>query len=174
MNLKKLKFFGVIMDFILAFPLHFLYDLIPCFLTSIIAPVNESIWEHMKIIFGAIMLSSLIQKLIMKRKKMKYNDFHFASFVSAILSIIIFLIIYLPIYYRFGEHLPITLIIMLITFIIAEVIAIKIINLKDLKQEKLTIVYVLLIYVIFGLLTYFPPHKDLFFCSKDLVYGIKK
>ena len=110
----------------------------------------------------------------MKKKKMKYNNFHFASFVSAILSILIFLIIYLPIYYRFGEHLPITLIIMLITFIIAEYITIKIINLKDLKQEKLTIVYVLLIYLIFGLLTYYPPHKNIFFCPKNLIYGIKK
>ena len=51
MSLKKLKILGVIMAFLLCFPLHFLYDKIPSFITSIISPVNESIWEHMKILF---------------------------------------------------------------------------------------------------------------------------
>lgn len=31
--------------------LHFLYDLIPCVITAPFAPVNESIWEHLKLIY---------------------------------------------------------------------------------------------------------------------------
>ena len=174
MNLKKFKILGIVLSFSLAFPLHFLYDLIPCFLTSIIAPVNESIWEHMKILFGAIIISSLIQKLILDFKKIQCNNFCFASLISGILSIIIFLIIYLPIYYIQGEYLPLTLILMLITFIICQEIKQRIINLKDLKQEKLTIIYILIIYLIFGILTYYPLHNDLFFCHKNLIYGINK
>ena len=59
MSLKKLKIIGIVLAFLLAFPLHFLYDTFPSFITSIITPVNESIWEHMKIIFGSILFSLL-------------------------------------------------------------------------------------------------------------------
>ena len=31
--------------------LHFLYDFLPCPVTALIAPVNESIWEHLKLIY---------------------------------------------------------------------------------------------------------------------------
>jgi hypothetical protein len=31
--------------------LHFLYDLLPCPLTALFAPVNESIWEHLKLVY---------------------------------------------------------------------------------------------------------------------------
>ena len=63
MSLKKLKTLGVIMAFVICFPLHFLYDKAPNFITSIISPVNESIFEHMKIIFGSILISGLSQEL---------------------------------------------------------------------------------------------------------------
>ena len=56
MKLKNLKLLGVILAFLFCFPLHFLYDKVPSFITSIISPVNESIWEHMKILFGSIIL----------------------------------------------------------------------------------------------------------------------
>ena len=61
MKLKILKIFGIILAFFLCFPLHFLYDKLPCFITSIIAPVNESIWEHMKILFGSIIISGVVK-----------------------------------------------------------------------------------------------------------------
>ena len=172
MYIKKLKIIGVILAFIIAFPLHFLYDIFPCFLISIIAPVNESIWEHMKIIFGSIILSGIIQSIIIKKRKIKYNNFYFSNYISAILAIIIFLIIYLPIYYLIGEHIILTLLLMLSTFIIAEYISIKIIQKHDYKQNRNTIIYILLTYILFGLLTYFPPHLNIFFCPKNLKYGI--
>ena len=31
--------------------LHFLYDLLPNCLTALISPVNESVWEHLKLLF---------------------------------------------------------------------------------------------------------------------------
>ncbi len=30
---------------------HFLYTLLPCPLTGILAPVNESVWEHLKLLY---------------------------------------------------------------------------------------------------------------------------
>ena len=121
MKLKVLKIFGIILAFFLCFPLHFLYDRLPCFITSIIAPVNESIWEHMKILFGSIIISGVVQKIIIKLKKETFKNVCISNYIAAITSIIIFLIIYLPIYNIIGEKLIITIIIMLITIIISEI-----------------------------------------------------
>ena len=63
MSLKKLKILGIIIAFLSCFLLHYLYELLPCFVVSIFAPVNESIFEHMKIIFSSILLSGVIQKI---------------------------------------------------------------------------------------------------------------
>lgn len=169
MNLKKLKIIGVIMAFFLAFPLHFLYDKAPSFITSIIAPVNESIIEHMKILFGSILASGVIQKIIVKIKHLSYKNICISNIIAGVCSVPIFLFIYLPIYYTIGEFFPLTIFIMFIVIIISQVITYYITNKnKDLKMENLAVIFVILIYISFGLLTYFPPKVDLF---KDPLTG---
>lgn len=174
MKLKKLKILGVIIAFLLAFPLHFLHDKFPTFITSIIAPVNESIAEHMKILFGAILFSGIIQKIIVLVKKSPYKNICISNIIAAVSSIPIFLIIYLPVYYSIGENLPLTIFIMFIVIVISQIITYYIVNInKDFKVENLAIVFVIIIYTIFGLLTYYPPKNRLFKDPLTNSYGIK-
>ncbi|MEG2620597.1 MAG: DUF6512 family protein, partial [Bacilli bacterium] len=123
MNLKKLKIGSVVLAFLLSFPLHFIYDKFPCFISSIFFPVNESIWEHMKILFGALMIVGVIEHFLFTRKKVVGNNACFANFTVAILSIPMFLAMYLPVYHLIGEQMPITLSIMLITYFFCEIIS---------------------------------------------------
>ncbi len=175
MSLKKLKMLGVIMAFVICFPLHFLYDKVPNFITGIISPVNESIFEHMKIIFGSILISGIIQKIIVKVKHLNYKNVCISNVISSLLSVFIFLIIYLPIYYIIGEIFPLTIFLMLIVIIISRVITIYIINIKkDLKMENLAIILVIIIYSLFTYLTYNPLKCDLFRDPINNIYGIKK
>lgn len=39
--------------------LHFLYVWLPCSFTAVFSPVNESLWEHVKIIFWPFLLGAL-------------------------------------------------------------------------------------------------------------------
>ena len=174
MNKKHLKIFGTILAFCLCFPLHFIYNKFPNFLTSIFTPVNESIWEHMKILFGSIILSGVIQKIIVILKKENINNMCFSNFIAALTSIPIFLIIFLPIYFIIGENLIVNIILMLITIIIGEFIAYKITDIKNLKLENVTILLVIIVYTIFGILTYYPPNNYLFFELDPSVCGIQK
>jgi len=162
MNIKKLKILGVLLAFLLSFIFHFVYDLFPNFITSIFFPVNESIWEHMKIIFGSILVSGVIQKIIVIKKKLNYNNICISNVIVAFLSILIFLIMFIPMYLLIGENLPITLIIMLITYIISQILSIYIIKKEDMNKENFAILLVIIIYIIFGILTYFPPNNNLF------------
>ena len=40
--------------------LHFLYDLVPCPLTALFAPVSESIWEHSKLVYWPGLAAALL------------------------------------------------------------------------------------------------------------------
>lgn len=173
MNKKILKIIGVIIAFILCFPFHFLYDKFPCFLTSMFAPVNESIWEHMKLLFGSIIVSGIIQKLIIIYRKEKVNNICFSNFIGALLSIPIFLILFLLIYFIIGENFILTISIMLLTIILSEIISYKIMNQKDFNMENKTIIFVIIIYSIFTLLTYFPLKNVLFIDPTNNTYGIR-
>ena len=174
MSKKKLKIIGTIIAFLLCFPLHFLYDKFPNFITSVFGPVNESIWEHMKILFGGILLSGVIQKIIAIVKKENYNNICFSNFVAGIVSIPIFLVLFLPVYYVIGENMPVTIFIMFIAIVIAEVVSYLIMKKHDLGLEKITIFFVIIMYIIFTFLSYFPPRTEIFLDPKEEIYGINK
>ena len=42
---------------------HFLYTLLPCPLTAVLAPVNESVWEHLKLLYFPPLTVGLIMSL---------------------------------------------------------------------------------------------------------------
>lgn len=50
-KLKKYSIIGVFVIFALAAFWHFLFELIPSTLTAVISPVNESVWEHVKLFY---------------------------------------------------------------------------------------------------------------------------
>ena len=118
MNLCKSRIISVIGIFILCFISHFIYNLLPCSLTAIFFPVNESIWEHMKMIFTSIIIYGIIDYIILNKFKIKYNNFFLNLFVTALISIPIYLSIYLPIYYKIGENMFINIGLMLLVIII--------------------------------------------------------
>lgn len=174
MSKKKLKILGFIISFILCFPIHFLYERLPSFTTSIIAPVNESIFEHMKILFTSIIVSGIIQKIIVIKSNLGYKNVCFSNVVSGILSIPIFLVMFMPVYNAIGKNFPITIIIMLIALLLSYIIGYYILKInKDLKLENLSIFIVIIVYLIFGSLTYYPIKNEFFKDPISNIYGIK-
>ena len=172
LNLKKLKIINVVIFFALSFLWHFVYDLIPNFVTAIFFPVNESIWEHMKIIFGVIIFGSLISLILMQKFKIKYNNFYVEIIIIAILGVIFYLAIFIPLYNIFGENMFISITLMLITYIVMEFIGYKILLLDELNIKILPIILIILSYILFALLTFYPPHYSIFFDETKLIYGI--
>ena len=128
----------------------------------------------MKILFTSIILSGVIQKIIVILKKEKINNICFSNFIGAISSIPIFLVMFLPIYYIIGENMIVAITIMLLSIIIAEIISYIIMNKEDFKFENKTIFFVITVYIIFTILTYYPLEIDLFMDPKTHTYGINK
>ena len=123
MNLKKIKIINIFLLLILSIIAHNIYNYFPNILTAIFFPINESIFEHLKIIFTTILLTGISDYIILKLNNIKYNNFNFQLFFTAFISIFIFLLIHLPIHYLLGEYLLLTIILLLITYIISQIIS---------------------------------------------------
>lgn len=172
MDLKKVKIVSIFGMFILCFLTHFLYNFFPNTLFSIFFPVNESIWEHMKMMTSSILIWSILEYFLYKKFRVNHNNFILSLFLEVCLSIIIFLIIYLPIYHFTGSIFILNLIVLFISLYFVNIISYYILALRDLHKELLGIVGIILLYIIFGILTYNPPFNYIFFDKMENKYGI--
>lgn len=173
MNLKKIKIIAVFGIYILACIFHFGYDLLPCSLTAIFFPVNESIWEHQKLLFTSVIMYGIVDYILINKFKIKCNNFFTSLFVSALTIIPIFLLIYLPIYYKIGPKLWLNFGVMGIAIIISQIISYFIMKSKTCNiLNKISLVLIVLSYIVFAYLTYYPIKSKLFFDTQEEKYGI--
>ena len=129
---KKFVIYNTLLTFIVGFLVHNIYHWVPNMITSIF-PVNESLYEHVKLIYLSPIISSSILYFIFKHKGYKINNYLFGLIVSIIFNIILFYLVYLPLYYEFGESMLMTLSIYFITIIIS--------NFKSRCKTRVNILY---------------------------------
>jgi len=173
MTLKWIKIVAVFGVFILCFPFHFMYEWFPNTLFSIFFPVNESVWEHMKMLFSAIVVYGVIDYFVIKFFNQKRNNFVISLFISSLASIPIFLINYLPFYYLLGENIILNIGVLFIAISISQVISYFILKSDNFKKlGMISVIGIILVYIVFGLLTYNPPINDLFFDPTNEKYGL--
>ena len=173
-NNKKIVIINTIAIFLAMFLFSFIYEKFPNFLTAALFPVNESLFEHLKLMYVTQVLISLITFLVLKLKKIKINNYFFALLLTTIFNIVLFFIIYLPIYNRFGENLIFTMGLYLVTLSISEymfyLITVKLQN-KDI-YNAIGILLLPLIWCSLVFLTFNPLRTDFFYDPIEEKYGI--
>ncbi len=58
--MKKRYIIAFVISSLIGTGMHFLYDLLPSPITAVFAPVNESIWEHWKLLFWPFLTAAFI------------------------------------------------------------------------------------------------------------------
>ena len=173
--MKRIKFISIFVIFILSIISHFMYTWFPNYLFSILFPVNESIWEHMKLIATPTLLFSIFEYYIYKKENIKYNNFILSYSIAIIVGIISYLIIYIPLDDIFGHHLIVAILLLFIIFIFIGIISFYIMNMNNIKCSNIIgIIMIIIIYIVFGYLTYNPIKINLFYDYMNKYYGIKK
>lgn len=173
--MRKIKIIGVFISFILAVILHFIYGWIPNSLISVIAPVNESIWEHMKLIVTPSLIFSIFEYFIYKKKDIAFNNFILSYAISSILGILVYLLIYIPLNDIFGHKAYIAISLLFLILIFVQVVSYYIMNKEIIKHSSdIGILLIVIIYFVFGYLTYHPPKINLFYDYMNKGYGIIK
>ncbi len=99
--MKKIKIIGVFVIMGLSVLSHFMYEWFNNFIFSILFPVNESIWEHMKLLVTPVLIYSFIEYFIYRKKGTRFNNFSLSCSISIIVGIVSYLLVYLPIDYYF-------------------------------------------------------------------------
>ena len=171
---KKFIIINIFLTFAIGFLVHNIYHWIPSVITTIF-PVNESLFEHMKLIFISPIISCFILYLFFRRKNYHINNYLFGLIVSTIFNIIIFYLVYLPIYYSQGQSMVMTLSIYFITICLSNYLYYLITEMN--YSKKLNIISLIMIIVICSILTYFtynPLKIDFFRDPETNTYGILK
>lgn len=174
MTLKQTRILAVFIIFILNFFFHFGYDWLPNTLFSIFFPVNESIFEHMKMIFSSVIFYGIIDYFILKKNNINTNSIIFSTLITSLSTVGIFLIIWLPLFYKLVENMFLTITMLFISIVTGQIINYFLIK-KEIHFRYSSIIstsIIILIYVVLAYLTYNPPKIELFFDSKEEKYGI--
>lgn len=174
LNLKNTRIIAIFGIFFISFISHFIYTIFPNFFTSIFFPVNESIWEHMKILFTSSLLYGIIDYILLKKNNIKFNNYPFQLWFTSIVIMPIYLVIYTPLYKLIGENLLISITLLFIIYILKEIISYNILKSQHLKiLNHITIPLIMITYIMFIYLTYYPPHNYIFLDTGTNTYGIK-
>lgn len=172
--MKKIKFIGVIVIFLLTILYHFLYDWLPNPVFSVFFPVNESIWEHMKLLYSGIFTWGVIEYFILRKKGISYRNFFSTLFLEMVTSIMIYLIMYLPLYNVFGENMVISIGLLIVVIILEEIFSYYLFSYSKENRilNRISILFIVLGFVVFLCFTYDPPKNYIFYDIVSNKYGI--
>lgn len=163
---------GVVIVFIIATFLHFLYDLNPTVLTALLGSVNESIWEHMKIFAIAYTVYGFAELLWARPNLRRFATAKAAGLYAMVLTIPA---IYYS--YTFFTHKPV-LIIDLLTGLLSAglgfLVSHKLYN-SEKKIEKYFLTSLMMLFLMLMAVvsfTFFPPQTELFRDVVTSTFGI--
>lgn len=175
-KILRFQIFSVIFAWILGTILHFLYEwsgdnkIIASF-----SAVNESTWEHLKLVFFPMLITTTIGFWIIGKDNKKFWCAKTIGIILAMSFIIVFFYTYTGI---IGTNFAILDIgSFFVAVILGEYVAYKIMtneeyNLKcNKKIATIGLICILLCFIIF---TYLPPHIGLFKDPISNGYGIQK
>ena len=173
MTLKKWKVISILFIFLLSALLHFIYDWLPNFFTSLFFPVNESIWEHNKIIVGSFLILAIIEKLYYKKRK----NVIFTEAISPLICMSLVMLIFTPVYLyilKTNDNMIVTFAIFLIAISISQIISYKLLQKEyNPKLEEFGVILFVIFFLINIIFTYYPPKLALIYDYTNQSYGLK-
>ena len=175
----KLFIYSCIISILIGVGLHFIYDLLnKPFIIGLFTPVNESIWEHLKLVLIPITTFGIFYNIIyIKEQNKLYNLWYFIT-KSIILSMLIIIFGHYGYKFIFKE---VPGLINIIIYILSMIVAFYIIysNLKNNNSDNkinnknhIGIITLLIINILFIIFTIYPPQVELFKDPINNTFGI--
>ena len=173
MTLKKWKVISVILIFLFSSLFHFIYDWFPTFFTSLFFPVNESIWEHNKIIVMSFLVLAIFEKLHYKKRK----NVIFTECISSLVCMILVMLIFTPVYLyilKTNDNMIVTFAIYIFAISISQIISYKLLQKEyNPKLEEFGVILFVIFFLINIIFTYYPPKLALFYDFVHKIYSLK-
>lgn len=143
--------------------LHFAYDLSKKnFIIGLFTPVNESVWEHLKMGFFSLLIFSLFEYPIIK----SYVNNYFLAKLVGILVMEIFIVV---VFYAYNIFTKKSILFLDISIYVVGAILCQIIYCKIIQSSKnfhtlntLSIIILIIIAILFAVFTVKPPNLKIF------------
>ena len=157
----KFQLFSIIFTLITGTLLHFAYEWSNNnIIVAAFSAVNESIWEHLKLVFYPMLLMTIVGYLFFGKNISNYLTARVEGIIIAMSFIIVFFYTYTGI---LGTNYAILDIgSFFIAVLMGEIFAYKTINSKSKSNEKLSVFVLIIILISFIIFTYSPPKIGLF------------
>ena len=172
----RFQIFSVIFTWILGTILHFLYEwsgdnkIIASF-----SAVNESTWEHLKLVFFPMLITTIVGFLVIGKDNKKFWCAKTIGIILAMSFIIVFFYTYTGI---IGTNFAILDIgSFFVAVILGVYVAYKIMTNDEYKlkcNKRIAVIGLICILLCFIIFTYLPPHIGLFKDPISNGYGIQK
>lgn len=166
-SLLRFQIISIIFTIILGTILHFTYNWSnENLLVGAFSAINESTWEHLKLIFFPMLISTIIGYFYIGKKVPNFLCAKTIGIITAILFTIIFFYTYTGI---LGTNIDIlNILTFILAIIIGEYVAYKIILSYFSCNKKIAIIFLIVLFLSFIIFTYVPPKIGLF---KDPING---
>lgn len=162
---------GCIFTAVFGVLLHFLYDWTgKNGFVALFSAVNESTWEHMKLLFFPMFVFSFI-----KKRFQNYNNFWWSALVGIALGTVMIPVLFYTINGVFGKTPDwINILIFFVSVFFAYIVEFKIAKKgKDgIFSERQSLILICLFAILFAVFTYFTPQIPLFIDPISGRYGI--
>jgi hypothetical protein len=172
-GLLKWELAGILLIIVLGSALHFIFDLSNGWRPlAVIAAVNESVWEHLKLGFWPALLYSLIEYRYLKKFS---SNFLFGKAIGIFLIPVTIAALFYA-YTAFTEDmLAADLTIFVVAVVVGQVSSYRLLTLSPLPLwvNKVGLVLLILLTIAFGTLTYCVPHSPVFRDPVTGGYGIQ-
>ena len=162
-KLLKFQIFSIIFTWVLGTILHFTYELSnQNVIVGTFSAVNESTWEHLKLLFFPMLITTIIGYFYLKPKE-EYENFLCAKTIGILVSlafVVVFFYTYIGI---IGKNFAILDIgSFFVGVFVGEYVAYKLIKKIVGCKKDLAIIILTLLFICFIVFTYNPPLIGIF------------
>jgi hypothetical protein len=169
----KLELVGIVFIIVLGGALHFVFDLSgewpPL---ALIAAVNESVWEHLKLGFWPALIYFLIEYRYIRKSS---SNFLFAKAIGILLIPVAITVLFYAYTAFLQDMLAADLTIFVVAVVVGQLTSYKVLTLSPLPSwvNRLGMVLLILLAIVFGTLTYYAPQLPIFRDPISGGYGIQ-
>jgi len=168
----KWEMIGIPLIFLSGALIHFVFEWSgELAFIGIFAPVNESVWEHLKLGFWPTCIYTAIEWLFLHRQ---VNNFLAAKAAALYIVPVIIVLIFYSYTLLLGEEiLAIDILSFLVAVALAQYISYKIFTASELPRyvSTISVIFTLLLAVALPVFSFYPPQLPVFMDSRGF-YGI--
>lgn len=168
MKLKQWQIIVTIICLILGTILHFTYEWsLENPIIGILSAVNESTWEHLKLVFYPMCIMAIVGYFIIGKK---YKKYWFSQAKGIILSMAFVIVVFYTYTGVIGKNISfIDILTFIVSILIGQCVIYKTIrNKNDFNREKISVIFLVTLTLLFITFTFYPPKIALF---EDPIFG---